>query len=65
MPTVVGQPLGTRRADAPTGAPLSARATSISRHLQAPTPTPMAFSTASFAAKRAAYRSVGSLRRSQ
>ena len=36
------------------GAPLSARATSISRQPQAPIPTPIAFRTASFAANRAA-----------
>ena len=49
-----GQRAAPGRGGTTDGAPLSARATSISRHPQAPSPTPIAFSTASLAAKRAA-----------
>src|ERR687891_1903256 len=47
------------------GAPDPARTTSISRKAHAPSPNPMALSTASLAANRAANRSVGSRRARQ
>ena len=54
--SAAARPLTTRR-----GAPSALRTTSTSCQSMAPRPTPIAFITASLAAKRAAKRSAGSL----